>query len=41
MVLLIALVHRIRIEEHALGEALGSRYRRFAADRARLVPYVW
>ncbi|WP_410619945.1 methyltransferase family protein [Amycolatopsis sp. cmx-8-4] len=41
VVLLIALIHRIGIEEHALGEALGSRYRQFAADRARLVPYVW
>ncbi len=41
VLLLIALVHRLRIEERALEEALGSRYRRFAANRARLVPYVW
>ncbi|MFG1646666.1 methyltransferase family protein [Amycolatopsis sp. NPDC049252] len=41
VVLLLALVHRLRIEERALGEALGHRYRRFAAHRARLVPYVW
>ncbi|MFJ1758777.1 methyltransferase family protein [Amycolatopsis sp. NPDC088138] len=40
-VLLIALIHRLRIEERALGEALGDRYRQFAASRARLVPYVW
>jgi protein-S-isoprenylcysteine O-methyltransferase Ste14 len=40
-VLLVALIHRLRIEEHALGDALGDRYRRFAATRARLVPYVW
>ncbi len=40
-VLLIALVHRLRIEERALGEALGDRYRQFAAKRARLIPHVW
>jgi protein-S-isoprenylcysteine O-methyltransferase Ste14 len=41
VVLLIALIRRLRIEEHALGEALGDRYRQFAANRARLVPHVW
>jgi protein-S-isoprenylcysteine O-methyltransferase Ste14 len=40
-VLLIALIYRLRIEEHALNDALGDRYQRFAADRARLIPYVW
>ncbi|MEU4250708.1 isoprenylcysteine carboxylmethyltransferase family protein [Amycolatopsis sp. NPDC026612] len=40
-VLLAALSHRLRIEERALGEALGDRYRQFAANRARLVPFVW
>jgi protein-S-isoprenylcysteine O-methyltransferase Ste14 len=40
-VLLIALIHRLRIEEHALNEALGNRYQQFAANRARLIPYVW
>jgi protein-S-isoprenylcysteine O-methyltransferase Ste14 len=40
-VLLIALIHRLRIEERGLEEALGSRYRQFAANRARLIPYVW
>jgi len=38
---LIALVYRIRIEEHALTAALGDPYRQFAASRARLIPYVW
>ena len=32
---------RIRIEERALTAALGDRYRRYAAGRARLVPGVW
>ena len=36
-----ALVYRLRIEERALGAALGDRYRQFAASRARLIPYVW
>jgi protein-S-isoprenylcysteine O-methyltransferase Ste14 len=40
-VLLIALVYRLRIEERALNDALGDRYQRFAANRARLIPYVW
>jgi protein-S-isoprenylcysteine O-methyltransferase Ste14 len=39
--ILIALLYRIRIEERALTEALGDRYREFAATRARLIPYVW
>ena len=38
---LVALVHRIRIEERALSAALGDRYREFAASRARLIPHVW
>jgi protein-S-isoprenylcysteine O-methyltransferase Ste14 len=38
---LIALIHRLRIEEHGLTAALGDRYRDFAAGRARLIPYVW
>jgi protein-S-isoprenylcysteine O-methyltransferase Ste14 len=40
-VLLVALIHRLRIEERALDEAVGGRYRQFAANRARLVPFVW
>jgi protein-S-isoprenylcysteine O-methyltransferase Ste14 len=38
---LVALVHRIRVEERALVAALGDPYREFAASRARLIPYVW
>jgi protein-S-isoprenylcysteine O-methyltransferase Ste14 len=41
VVVLAALVHRIRIEERALSSALGTRYRDFAAGRARLVPFLW
>ena len=41
VVVLVALIHRIRIEERALTAALGDRYRAFAASRARLIPYVW
>lgn len=40
-VVLAALLFRIRVEERALAAALGDRYRRHAAGRARLVPYVW
>lgn len=39
--LLAAIVHRIRIEEHALNHALGERYRDFATGRARLIPFLW
>jgi protein-S-isoprenylcysteine O-methyltransferase Ste14 len=39
--ILIALIHRLRIEERALNVALGDRYREFSASRARLIPYVW
>lgn len=41
VLVLIALVFRIRIEERALAAALGDRYREFAASRARLIPHVW
>jgi protein-S-isoprenylcysteine O-methyltransferase Ste14 len=41
VMVLIALIHRLRIEERALIAALGDRYREFAASRARLIPYVW
>lgn len=40
-VVLVALIHRIHIEERALNEALGNRYQQFAANRSRLIPYVW
>jgi protein-S-isoprenylcysteine O-methyltransferase len=32
---------RIRAEERQLTQALGEEYERFAADRKRLVPWVW
>ncbi len=35
------LVLRIHIEERALLEGLGDRYRNYAADRKRLVPFLW
>jgi protein-S-isoprenylcysteine O-methyltransferase Ste14 len=41
VVVLAALIYRLRIEERALTAALGDRYRQFAARRARLIPYVW
>jgi protein-S-isoprenylcysteine O-methyltransferase Ste14 len=41
VVVLVALMYRIRIEERALSAALGTRYRDFTASRARLVPFVW
>jgi protein-S-isoprenylcysteine O-methyltransferase Ste14 len=41
ILILIALIFRIRVEERALTAALGDRYRQFAAGRARLIPYVW
>jgi protein-S-isoprenylcysteine O-methyltransferase Ste14 len=37
----IALVYRLRREERVLTAALGDPYRQFAAERARLIPYVW
>jgi protein-S-isoprenylcysteine O-methyltransferase Ste14 len=41
VLVLIAVIYRLRIEERALIAALGDRYRQFAASRARLIPYVW
>jgi protein-S-isoprenylcysteine O-methyltransferase Ste14 len=38
---LTALLWRIRIEEAALLTTLGDRYRAYAAQHKRLVPYVW
>jgi protein-S-isoprenylcysteine O-methyltransferase Ste14 len=35
------LVVRIRVEERALLDGLGEPYRRFAASRYHLVPWVW
>jgi protein-S-isoprenylcysteine O-methyltransferase Ste14 len=41
VLVLTALIYRLRIEERALTTAMGDRYRDFAASRARLIPYVW
>lgn len=38
---LAGLLYRIRIEEKALFEDLGEPYRKFAAHRKRLIPFVW
>jgi len=36
-----ALVFRIRVEERALMQSVGDRYRDYAASHKRLVPYIW
>lgn len=41
LVVLLALVHRLRREERALVGTLGDAYLDFAKHRARLVPFVW
>ncbi|MEZ0446889.1 methyltransferase family protein [Cellulomonas sp. ICMP 17802] len=41
LLILLALVYRLRREERALVEALGDAYLDFARGRARLVPFVW
>jgi protein-S-isoprenylcysteine O-methyltransferase Ste14 len=35
------LMYRIFVEENALTEAMGDRYRSYAATHKRLVPFVW
>jgi protein-S-isoprenylcysteine O-methyltransferase Ste14 len=37
----IGLLVRIHVEEAALLTELGEPYRRFAAERARLIPHIW
>ena len=37
----IAILWRIRVEERALLAGIGEPYRRFAATRKRLIPWVW
>jgi len=36
-----AILMRIRVEERALLAGIGEPYRRFAATRKRLIPWVW
>jgi protein-S-isoprenylcysteine O-methyltransferase Ste14 len=38
---LIGLLYRISVEEKALENQLGERYREFAATRKRVIPFVW
>jgi protein-S-isoprenylcysteine O-methyltransferase Ste14 len=38
---LVGLVYRIYVEEKALLEELGDRYRSYAEGHKRLVPFVW
>jgi protein-S-isoprenylcysteine O-methyltransferase Ste14 len=35
------LMYRINVEERALLQTLGDRYRDYAATRKRLIPFVW
>jgi protein-S-isoprenylcysteine O-methyltransferase Ste14 len=37
----VAILVRIRVEERALLAGIGEPYRRFAATRKRLIPWVW
>jgi len=37
----VAILWRIRVEERALLAGIGEPYRRFAATRKRLIPWVW
>jgi protein-S-isoprenylcysteine O-methyltransferase Ste14 len=41
LLILTALLWRIRVEENALMMTLGDRYRSYAAQHKRLVPLVW
>jgi protein-S-isoprenylcysteine O-methyltransferase Ste14 len=41
VLVLVAVLYRIRTEERALTAALGDRYGSFASGRARLVPFLW
>jgi protein-S-isoprenylcysteine O-methyltransferase Ste14 len=38
---LVALAYRIHVEEIALLEDLGDRYRTYAEHHKRLIPFVW
>ena len=41
LLILVGLVYRLRREERAMIDSRGDVYLGFAADRARLVPFVW
>jgi protein-S-isoprenylcysteine O-methyltransferase Ste14 len=41
LLVLLALIYRLRREERAMIDALGDAYLDFAKDRARLLPYIW
>jgi len=38
---LVAIVSRIRREEHALVTTLGDTYQSYAGGHKRLVPFIW
>jgi protein-S-isoprenylcysteine O-methyltransferase Ste14 len=41
LMVFVGLSYRIRVEESALLDDLGDRYRAFAADRKRLIPFIY
>lgn len=41
LLVVVPLLYRIHVEEHALLTALGDRYGAYAANHKRLVPLVW
>jgi protein-S-isoprenylcysteine O-methyltransferase Ste14 len=41
LLILMPLLWRIHIEEHALTATLGQRYRTYSAQRKRLIPLIW
>jgi protein-S-isoprenylcysteine O-methyltransferase Ste14 len=41
LILLVGMLPRIRVEEHALAQAFGADYTDYANSTARVLPYVW
>jgi protein-S-isoprenylcysteine O-methyltransferase Ste14 len=41
LIVLVGLLPRIRVEEHALAQAFGSDYATYAASTDRMLPHVW
>ena len=41
LLMLIAVLNRIRVEELALEQALGDPYRAYEKTHKRLIPFVW